>query len=533
MVFFRFFLFFMFFNIQVGFAQEFRRQVNLEWETIEGATSYDLEVIPAKKKSKVFNFTTKSTTWQGQLNPGQYSMRLRAKDYRSVPGDWSPDIPFTVGLDPVKLEVPTADFSIPSQQEENDQVKFQWAPTRGAKVYLFEIHGLGFEFNKKEEVKDTHIVMDLPVAHKYTWSVTAMFNDDIKSEKNEERIVSVVGKKLVPPKIEKPENDFVRKITWSKPDNVEEFEAVLYQFDEKEKKWIKFQTYEHLTTNELPFDETWAGGKYQLQVKSINPLRQASNTTTLRFPVRRGSRDPAAEHVATVRRSIDRVNGYYGIASYMITQVDYKSAGGVGINFATLAGTGRVGMGYLTERSPWGFLGIIDYSGITFDKGIQNYSSMEANAVYQKSLSDTSEMRYMAGLFNRELPILLPNESTITSTSQDYVPSKGGTLGPHGGLEYWYSMTPKLGFQLNGHVYLNMVGQSMPANTDFKPSMSYQVGALGSYRVNNRFTGLMGVAHRTDTYNFIYHGTQNIIGDYDTSVNMTGTYFNLFAEYDF
>ncbi len=99
------------FTILAGAAEAapYRRLVNFEWEAIEGAKNYEIELKQNKEdaqdgKSKVFTFKVKDAAWNGRLTPGKYVMRLRTRDYRGVPGEWSPPSDFNVGLDTAVLK---------------------------------------------------------------------------------------------------------------------------------------------------------------------------------------------------------------------------------------------------------------------------------------------------------------------------------------------------------------------------------------------------------------------------------------------
>src|SRR5437868_3223089 len=95
----------------VALAETYRREVSFEWEEVPDAKTYDVEIRPANKETagKPMTFKTKEAIWSGKLVPGKYTMSLRSRDVRGVPGDWSPVSEFNVNLDPVKIKLPVAD----------------------------------------------------------------------------------------------------------------------------------------------------------------------------------------------------------------------------------------------------------------------------------------------------------------------------------------------------------------------------------------------------------------------------------------
>ncbi|WP_226987938.1 hypothetical protein [Bdellovibrio bacteriovorus] len=68
-------------------AAPYRRLVNFEWEAIENAKSYEIELKQVKAKgedAKTFTFKVTEAAWNGRLTPGKYMMKLRSRDYRGV-----------------------------------------------------------------------------------------------------------------------------------------------------------------------------------------------------------------------------------------------------------------------------------------------------------------------------------------------------------------------------------------------------------------------------------------------------------------
>src|SRR5437868_4889588 len=72
-----------------------QRSVELEIEAVDGASSYEIELISMQNK-KVLNFKMKTPLWKAKVKPGLYEMRLRSYDSRGVPGEWSENEKFAV-----------------------------------------------------------------------------------------------------------------------------------------------------------------------------------------------------------------------------------------------------------------------------------------------------------------------------------------------------------------------------------------------------------------------------------------------------
>lgn len=82
----------------IVYAETFRRDIAIELEPVEGAESYDFELLRSGRESNSAQIVrVKEPTWKGRLKPGSYRIRLRSRDQRGIAGDWSP---------PMDLQVP-------------------------------------------------------------------------------------------------------------------------------------------------------------------------------------------------------------------------------------------------------------------------------------------------------------------------------------------------------------------------------------------------------------------------------------------
>ncbi|MGZ3775334.1 MAG: fibronectin type III domain-containing protein [Pseudobdellovibrionaceae bacterium] len=518
-------------------ATPYRRLVNFEWEAIEGAKTYEIELKQVKEnkneEAKTFTFKVNEPAWNGHLTPGKYLMKLRSRDYRGVPGEWSPDSDFNVGLENVNLKSPQSAAKISTQENKTSKIDFQWSPVGGADEYHFTLTSEDGKTQVDQALKDTHFKTEIPVAMNYTWKVSALNKEKITSDATSVSSFTLLGATVQNPKLEKPDSDFVREVKWSHPDNASTFDVQVWKFNTAQKKWDKFKVLENVQDNSLHFDESWPGGKYQIAVKAKADKRPDSKTEKLSFTVRHGDRSPAAEYTATVRKSIDHITGWYAIASYLITEMQFKGSNpekNSVVNYNALGGTGRVGMGWFNPSTRWGFLSIVDMSGFTFKGKTQTFASAEINAVYRYNLGDRGETRWQMGPYYKELPETVGDP--YSGTSSDY---KITSAGSHFGAEYWYSLTPKLGVQLNAHFYLSLMKLSTPNGQPLAPTVSTQFGFLGSYRFTSTFTGLAGYARREDkmSYNAIPASNNAAAsGDVNQST-IVGNYLNLFAEWAF
>jgi hypothetical protein len=528
-------------------AQPYRRLVNFEWEPIDGASSYEIEIRKKGEMGKSTAFKSDNPKWNGRLPIGHYEFRLRTLDRRKVPGEWSDYTDLDVMLEPVKIKSPTPQSFVKSKfNNSKSEVSFEWESVPSADKYSIEIKNSKGEVVIRESTSKTSFTKDLPVAQSYSFTVTAV-SKTLESEFFKPVSFTLVGPQIEKVKIENPDNEFIRELKWARPEFTENFDVVLAKLNPTTKKWLKFKEYENWTDQTLVFEPDWPGGNYLLQIKAKASVRETSEPSNLSFNVRQGDRSPAAEYVTTMRKSIERTNGWFTHLSWYANSISLNSAYKNALSFGTtsITGTGRVGGGWLDPDKNWGFLAIADMSGFVFEDNVYNFVGLEFSAIRQKQLSDRADIRYHMGVFTKEFPALwttsnsaLANFGNFNNVDRKY--SKGNVAGPHIGAEYWYSITPKLGLQANLHLYLPMLGLEFPnggklGGTD--PNLS--LGALGSYRYSNQLTGLVGINYRMESYRYTDSKDASSWLGIDSDSNdtvlteMNGIFINFMAEYAF
>ncbi len=410
----------------------------------------------------------------------------------------------------------------------------------------------------EQVISDFKVVVTLPVGKKYVWSMTALDSGNLNSEAETVGEITVIGKKLDKPVIVTPENQFVRDVSWNQDPLAQTYAVELQKYQPASKKWQKVVQDSQFVGNKIVIDSKWPGGNYRVIVQSTGKLRPASDKSVLAFKVKNGDRSPSAEYTYVLRKSIDRINGWYGIASWFVSMINYSSSyKGLNPKYSILGGTGRIGTGWFKEGNPWGFSGTLDISGFLkgdSEKGAFIYNSLYLNSIYRKTVRDTDEFRVRSGIFYKEIPQTLADINEISSYFNSNNRSLNGfkgtsnqnisMLGPHFGLEYWFSLTPKLGLQVNTNWYYSMSAVKLPNNgTGFVPTLSDEYGILGSYKISQKFTGLLGLTYRKDQVKYKDESTTNSFNlpsanaEYSSNVNVdtsvNGFYFSLFAEYQF
>lgn len=513
------------------FAFSAESNVELEWEEVPNAKKYDLEI---RSKKNIFNFTVKEPLWVGRLSPGFFKMRIRGSDKRGVPGEWSDFQEFTVFLDSPQIISPVSGTVIGTRSNDIHNVSFEWKKVFAGKRYILDVRGVDSTFHKQVELTDNHVSMDLPVATKFVATVKSaneVLTSNPEKESNVEFIVS--SKKLSPPKIVQPDSLHIREIKWSKPEFTQGYSYILEKFDAQSQKYMVFEENAETRSEVMPFKKEWPGGNYRLSVKAIASYRPTSDPATLRFAVKDGDRSEKAEELARLRESIERLSGWFGITSLLVNSVEYQNLNydmtGTQVAYEAIGHTLRVGVGYVTKKSPWGSYVAFENSALEVTGyGEIDYRMLELNSFFKMKPHDAGEFRQIAGIIYKELPDLT---FSFSGNFSNY--SKISAFGFRYGIEYWHALTPKVGIQANAHIFPLIAGDNTPNGEPFVPTTSVQTGFLLSYRFSKSLTGLGGYAYRTDKMEYKTRPSTFFPEPEaeKNSVTIKGHYFNFVLEY--
>lgn len=529
-------LFYFFCNFALA-ASEFKT-LTMEWEPVAGSFGYEIDVYQLSKQNGSKNigmYKVKSTEWKAELTPGKYQFRIRTLDIRGVPGVWGEMIPFSVTAPAPELLKPSKEFFQQSNQESDDWVDFEWKQVTGATSYSLEVTALDNSEVIKLETIDPNYKLKLPVGRKYSWRVISLDDDKNEGDPTKEEFTFILsGRKIIKPEIITPENEFETILRWTKPNNASNYDYLLERKNLKG-TWETVEQKKSVQKNEFEIPQKIKGGQFRLKVKAHGMYRISSDIATLEFPVYDGDRSVQGIETAKIRQAMEKDKNKYLIASYLISYLRFNGENresGNRLSYSVLGGTGRLGYGFM-PKGKWGFVGILDYSGVTINKKNYTYSSIEAQAVWRSYIGIGTQVRVFGGVFIKELP-----ESSAFD-SQDVVVTNIQQMGPLLGSQVWMSLTSKYGLQINAQTNLGLIKLKTPNNRALSPSVTYQLGVLGSYKWRSNITGFAGVAYRVDSAKYLAttNDGSNVNsfaqeGDLNT-VSLIGTYLNLYAEWGF
>jgi len=518
-----------------GAYERVRRNVEIEWEVVDAATLYEVQVTRREdKKKKPMRFKVKTPKWSATIKPGLYDMQIRSYDDRGVPGDWSPASELLVKLPAVIAQNPNAGQVIQAKDESAQKLTFKWLPVPGARKYKIKANAVNGLWSSEKEVEGTTWPVNAPVGQVIHWQVTALDekNDDGESWESPQ-IFELRGPPLRKPSIEAPISAYLREIKWAAPSHAKHYSYDLKYFNAKTKKWEAVESKPEHSNNILPLDTSRPTGKYRLQVQAHGEHRAPSALVKLDFDMMGNFRDPASLDNAILRESITKPTHFYTIASYLITQVQYEAHDydqKARSTFDALGGTGRLGGGYQDPESKWGGFGIVDLSGFTIEGQNFQFASVEAHLTRKLEFGQGGLLLFASGLFSKELPVVL-------GSKEDGFRGVGKvrSLGPHAGFTYWMPLSSRFGMQLNARAYYTLLG-SAPNGGALQQALSYQYGLLGSYRLNKAWMGYAGYANRTDNAAYESNPSDPMSFARPGQVNdvlLQGHYLNLILEYSF
>jgi hypothetical protein len=518
-----------------------QRQVDLEFEEVAGATSYEVE-LTSKISKKTLTFRMNIPHWKAEIKPGEYTLRLRSYDERGVPGDWSDPTPFVIKLAGPTLVTPEMNAEIKTKAPEKFDTTFKWQAVPGCLNYRVEVTALdptgGAKTVVTENFKTNEGIISLPVASKFTWRVTPISNTGIDGESQDvPGAFALIGAEISSPEIDRPEDVYVQTLKWDKPKFADKFSyAIAHQKTPTE--WERLELKKDFAGNEIPFSLKYPGGHYRLTVQATADLRENSQPVKIDFDVYAGDRSPATVEEAKLRQSLEKPTPWYFIASYMLSDIRYSGVNnqaGRSLSYADVGGTGRLGLGYISPTTDRGVLGIVDLSGYTVNGKPVTWASAEAHYVWRYTWG-RNMIRPSAGVYYKELQ---ETQNTVLSAT-DITQDKIAVAGPHIGFDFWHPFTSKIGMQINARVYYDAVKISTPNSEPINPQMSYLYGLMGSYKIKKNIMGFVGWAHRIDNASYkstpfnSANPTQSVAtpGDAQT-LQITGDYFNLLLEWSF
>lgn len=522
------------------YAEPIQRSLSIDLEEVPNVKGYEVRwtrVLPDGKRSQAQVARLTTNNWSTKLAPGKYEFHVRTIDKRNVPGEWGAVKLVDVPLPPPRLDSPSNNSLIKSDEINSDKIKFSWQKVEGAEKYKLRIVDRKGAVVHDSEPSDNSIEIDLNVANEYNWTVVP-YMEGLEGNSSSSFKVTVLGDKLATPDIATISDINTTQIAWK---GVEKTEAYEYKLEYKNKKgdWKAYDV-KDLKLNSRNFKTPLYSGTYRVTVKAKADLRPSSDESVMEFKTEKINRSPAAIEQMKSEASYETKSKFFFLASYYYSHLNYSGseikqgsqATNGGPTYDVDGGTGRVGVGtWFNENSSWGALFTGDLSGYQYDKtepgGLHTYFSAALQAVYRYRLGGIGKIRFNMGLQYRELPITV-GELT-SSDEQNFYLTQMTTVGPLGGFTFYRGITREIGIQANFQAAVSAFGLKTSNGGENIPEVSLQMGLMGSMKLGANLVGFLGYAYRTEQVK--YKATRT--GADQENAEIQGHYLNLLLEYGF
>lgn len=510
-----------------------RRNVEVEFETIDGASLYEVQIRRKDdKNAKWMKFKSSTPTWSANVKPGMYLMQTRAYDDRGAPGDWSASADLKVRLPAIIVNSPGPSEVIKADQQDSSEVKFSWEPIPGATAYRLTFKNDNGSVSEEKKLSEPQWTGKVPVGHHFNWNAVAIDENSEDGEISSEPYqFQLQGPPLEKPGLEKPYSKYVQEVTWSKSDHAERYSYTLSRYNPKNKTWEQVEKVPSLKDTKAVLDISQRSGRYRMVVTAHAANRDDSAPAQMDFYTEGGFKNQEEFDKAMLRDAITKPTKYYAIASYLFTQINYNAVNPDSNStptFKATGGTGRVGAGYQPLKKKWGGFGIVDLSGFVINGSTYRFASAELHVTRKLEFGQGGLLQFGTGLFSKELPI-------VTGTPADGWEGLGKVRsnGVHGGFIFWQPLKARFGVQLNARAYYTLMGNANGKDVD--PELSYQYGVLGSYRLDKSTTGYAGYVYRQDNATFdVDPGPSHYSSPgQKNSISIDGHYINFVLEFSF
>ena len=427
------------------------RWIDLEWDIVEDAKEYELELLEENEGEEFSRgkFKVNSPKWSHAVNPGKYFLRIRSVDDRGVPGDWSEKIPLKV-----KILSPTMIRPSPIEKLNESLVSFEWSAVPQASSYQLVIRNSKNEVLQESTFLTTKEDIYLKDLGQYTWAVFAIGDGDEALDSSEWpsksfRKFERVGGELDSPVI-KVEVDEKVNLEWRAVNDATNYEIDFFPPPKQGEKNRRFQ----ITKNFFSFSKArLKEGVTTLTIRSQAPRYQDSAKSIIKI-VRKDENITSSEvEIGSVKNKYTALNQifwrhqlYYSLgfsrhnysseSAATDTKLDQNDVKGFGSNIE-----------WYFQQTPKHNQHKLDISYLNLSSG--NESGSEKRAAYNYIFPYATEAKIWsigAGVSYLDLPVFIGNR-TNGAVKSDSISS----LGP----EFILSMVDPL--SVNWHLLANFV----------------------------------------------------------------------------
>lgn len=268
------------------------REVEFEWEEVEGAKFYQVEI--RKKNEIIQKLESKSFVFKTTITPGKYQIhgRVHSVGPKNSESDWSAwkdfDIPpskiITKPLEKYEFQADTKSYT--------SKITLEWLPVDGADIYRIEVFDDKNILKKSHDTKSLKTTMQLRPGY-YTVRLTARTDDELTSEPSYlEKPILIQNVPVEPPK--KVELDLKNRVLRFEPAPGTSLHLSLQRQDFLGDDWIEVLN-QNPEANYYRWSPSLRPGKYRFTLLSRNPYDEVSKPLVQEFEIKPQEKDLPSE----------------------------------------------------------------------------------------------------------------------------------------------------------------------------------------------------------------------------------------------
>lgn len=466
------------------------RWIDLEFDPIENASSYEIELFQKSEGQKLVleNYKSETPTWTKKVKPGKYFVRIRSLDKRNAPGPWSEEMFIPIKLPEVKILFPLNDAIIETNEEDiSHKLNFEWMPVAGANFYKLNLYNREQKLLQSETVSTTVYPTYLNKRDTYFFEIIPLIdkNDEHTEKLSLNQFNLTYGKLPAPKPILKTSPSSVI-ISWKEVASDAQYKVKLIRIDSNESSAEKLITEKTIKNTELILNKkSVSEGTYKLFINAEKPGHQNSTTSQVVYEYEKDEIRVVVEKFTGIfdeeKRKVLK-HTLSGFFSYPSLNYEFKNYENDTISKQQLNGNAfEINYNYKTNKT------FVNYP-ISLNPQIRimnladNYASAlfvkaDALLLLEKKYNEKITLFPNVGFFLNKTPALVINRLNPNTANEENFISTGPAFGIKGEYRFNDQMVFKSQYQLR----LNLLSISaMPENSQ-SPSLNHEFSIQAGY----------------------------------------------------
>ncbi|MCB0342761.1 MAG: hypothetical protein H6626_00810 [Pseudobdellovibrionaceae bacterium] len=275
-------------------------KIELDWESVPGASHYDLEFTFNEADAKPQVYKSETTKFSSDMLAGTYKFRIRSVTAKEGPGEWSSPVELVVlPLEVLPLEPPDKSVVVAKGNQKKQKILFKWQPAQDAKGYRLRVWSENMKRPFEVKTKNTERSLELRMGRIYQWEVYAVGQNKVQYEvKRPKFTFKLVGNKLKTPIVDEVKDKVkIPPLTWKKVRHAQTYQARLLRADILGDDWKVVATSEKVPDTLWKAPDNLTPGKYRIEVIADADTHMPSDPGITEFLVK-----PQFTDLATVEK---------------------------------------------------------------------------------------------------------------------------------------------------------------------------------------------------------------------------------------